>query len=69
MDREKQEKLEKLLITREEAMALLGLKSRTMLNFYMKKKGLPYVKMGRKILRFPLKELLKWREKFEKTAA
>lgn len=66
MDRKKQEKLEKLLLTKEEAMALLGIKSRTMLNYYMSR-GLPYLKLG-KFLRFPTKNLKQWKEKkFEET--
>lgn len=67
MDREKQEKLEKLLLTKEEAMFLLGIKSRTMLNYYMGK-GLPYLKIG-KFLRFPLKDLKHWRKIVEKVVA
>lgn len=67
MDREKQEKLEKLLLTKEEAMFLLGIKSRTMLNYYMNR-GLPYLKLG-KFLRFPVKDLKHWKEKkIEKVA-
>ncbi|MCM8759968.1 MAG: helix-turn-helix domain-containing protein [Candidatus Omnitrophica bacterium] len=58
MDKEKQEKLEKLLLTKEEAMEMLGLKSRTMLNYYMNR-GLPYLKLG-KFLRFPAKDLKQW---------
>lgn len=66
MDRE-QEKLEKLLLTKEEAMEMLGIKSRTLLNYYMSK-GLPHLKIG-KFLRFPLKDLKHWRKIVEKVAA
>lgn len=55
MDRKEQEKLEKLLLTKEEAMEMLGLKSRTMLNFYIEKRGLPHLKIG-KLLRIPLND-------------
>lgn len=66
MDRKKQEKL-KLLLTKEEAMEVLNLKSRTMLNYYMSR-GLPYLKIGR-FLRFPFNDLKHWKEKtLEKTA-
>ncbi|MDI1473026.1 helix-turn-helix domain-containing protein [Thermodesulfovibrio sp. 1176] len=69
MDRKKQEKLEKLLLTKEEAMEFLGLKSRTMLNFYIEKRGLPYLKIG-KFLRFPLKDIKRWKERtIEKAVA
>ena len=68
MDRE-EKKLEKILITTKEAMELLGIKSRTLLNWYVEKHNLPYIKIGH-FLRFPLEELKKWKEKkFEKIAA
>lgn len=64
-----EKKLNKILITNKEAMELLGIKSRTLLNWYMKKHDMPYVKIGR-FLRFPLEELKKWKERYiEKIAA
>mgnify|MGYP001103822120 CR=1 FL=1 len=60
---------EKLLITNKEAMELLGFKSRTLLNWYIKTKALPYVKIGH-FIRFNPDAIKKWKEDLiEKTAA
>lgn len=52
---------EKLLVTTQEAMEILGFKSRTLLNWYINTKALPYVKIGH-FIRFNPDAIKKWKE-------
>lgn len=58
---------EKLLLTVEEAMKLLGIRTRTLLYYYRDHHGLPYVKIGH-LVRFPARELKEWKATNEKAA-
>ena len=47
------------LYTEIELMGILGIKSRnTLIN--MRKRGLPYIKIGKKLIRYDLNEVREW---------
>lgn len=58
--------MEKILYTKRELAEMLGVSEFT-IEYYRKKKGLPFLKMGKKTVKYDIADVREWLRQFRKS--
>lgn len=58
--------MEKILYTKKELARMLGVSEFT-IEYYRKKKGLPFLKLGKKTVKYDIEDIKEWLKQFRKS--